>query len=315
VQILITIDPSHAVSSCVQSVASQSWTDDTEFKLLSVMPSNILDPGFSVANAAADHLSLLEEQLSKRIRGTVVSAECEDGHPSDVIVRSAENWSCDLIVVGSHPRRTLQRLLLGSISQSVIERAPCPVLVVRNSKDGDANHPFKRIIVAVDGSPFTNLAVEWLSHRQWFPDTEFCFATVLAPIFDEVEKGDIQEAMSGLAEQEDKESEAMSQIEKVVSSYWPDLSKESYSLEAFTGKPADELITFAADWEADLVVLGSHGHSGLKNLLLGSVSHAVASHAPCSVLVVKPLVHRAAEIERPRPYQDSDDRPQIMTNW
>jgi nucleotide-binding universal stress UspA family protein len=53
------------------------------------------------------------------------------------------------------------------------------------------------------------------------------------------------------------------------------------------GEPKDKIIDIAAEWHADLVVLGSHGRSGLNRFLMGSVSEAVARHAPCSVEIVR----------------------------
>lgn len=57
----------------------------------------------------------------------------EAGHPQDVIVRLARDWSADMIVVGSHGRTGVGRALLGSVAEAVVRHAPCPVLVVRSS--------------------------------------------------------------------------------------------------------------------------------------------------------------------------------------
>jgi nucleotide-binding universal stress UspA family protein len=59
------------------------------------------------------------------------------------------------------------------------------------------------------------------------------------------------------------------------------------SSEAVLGHPEEVIIGNAKTWEADLVVLGSHGYRGFERFLLGSVSQAVASHAPCSVEIVR----------------------------
>ena len=58
------------------------------------------------------------------------------------------------------------------------------------------------------------------------------------------------------------------------------------------GLPGDEIIATAREWQADLVVAGSHGASGLARLVLGSVCHALVTHAPCNVEVVK-IAHAA----------------------
>ncbi|MEW6736880.1 MAG: universal stress protein [Acidobacteriota bacterium] len=59
------------------------------------------------------------------------------------------------------------------------------------------------------------------------------------------------------------------------------------------GDPHSIIVDEATEWAADLIVVGSHGYTGLKRLLLGSVSQFVVSHAPCSVEVVRPKISRA----------------------
>lgn len=63
--------------------------------------------------------------------------------------------------------------------------------------------------------------------------------------------------------------------------------------EVKTGRPAPTIVQCARDGETDLIVIGSHGHSGITRLLMGSVADYVMRHAPCPVLVVRPLEHQA----------------------
>jgi len=64
-------------------------------------------------------------------------------------------------------------------------------------------------------------------------------------------------------------------------------SHEPKSLQVW-GHPAEEICNFASEHHVDLIVMGSHGRSGLKRVLLGSVSHAVANQAPCPLTIVRP---------------------------
>jgi nucleotide-binding universal stress UspA family protein len=54
------------------------------------------------------------------------------------------------------------------------------------------------------------------------------------------------------------------------------------------GKPSDQILAAAREWDADVIVIGTHGRSGVSRLLLGSTAEAVVRHAPCPVLVIKP---------------------------
>lgn len=78
-----------------------------------------------------------------------------------------------------------------------------------------------------------------------------------------------------------------SQIEQQLESYQKSLPCAS-QLEIVTGDPAEEIVRLAKIYDADLIVLGSRGLTGLKRILLGSVSSQIVEDAPCSVLVVKP---------------------------
>jgi nucleotide-binding universal stress UspA family protein len=79
-------------------------------------------------------LSMLVRQLQQH--GRSAESRSAQGHPVEVILRLAEEWQADMIAVGTQGRRGLSRLLLGSVAESLLRRAGCPVLVVRNRRDG-----------------------------------------------------------------------------------------------------------------------------------------------------------------------------------
>ncbi|MCE3223663.1 MAG: putative Universal stress protein [Nitrospira sp.] len=68
--------------------------------------------------------------------GGAAESMSAQGHPVEVILRLAEEWQTDMIAVGTQGRRGLSRLLLGSVAESLLRRAGCPLLVVRNRRDG-----------------------------------------------------------------------------------------------------------------------------------------------------------------------------------
>ena len=65
------------------------------------------------------------------------------------------------------------------------------------------------------------------------------------------------------------------------------ISEQSIQSEVLWGHPAEEICQYASKHDVDLVFIGSHGRSGIREVLLGSVSHAVANHAPCPVTIVR----------------------------
>ncbi len=141
-----------------------------------------------------------------------------------------------------------------------------------------------KILLAVDGSSYSVAAAESVERRQWPPGT---IVRVLSVVPDAVPATVELYAAGSLEETRrlmDKEAERLTNeaAEAVRAS---GLMVETAVRH---GDPRSVIIDEATDWLADLIVVGSHGYTGIKRLLLGSVAQSVVSHAPCSVEVVRP---------------------------
>jgi nucleotide-binding universal stress UspA family protein len=146
-KILLAIDDSPYSEAAVEAVASMTWPPDTTVRVLSavepfVPPATELwyDAGGSLERARQEITTQYEELTARRAerlqaRGLKAEAVVRDGDPRSVIVDEAKDWSADLIVVGSHGRTGLARLLLGSVAQSVVSHAPCSVWIVRKKAE------------------------------------------------------------------------------------------------------------------------------------------------------------------------------------
>ncbi|MDE2490351.1 MAG: universal stress protein [Elusimicrobia bacterium] len=86
------------------------------------------------AMAERDSRSLLDSFLRRAPRGARVALFSVVGGPAAAIAKTAERWSADLLVIGSHGRRGVGRLLLGSVAEGAARRAPCPILIVRGTR-------------------------------------------------------------------------------------------------------------------------------------------------------------------------------------
>jgi nucleotide-binding universal stress UspA family protein len=218
-----------------------------------------------------------------------VRAEAVADSPYWALLKEAERWPADLVVVGSHGRSALGRLILGSVSQHVLSHAPCSVRIGRCRGDGaESGEQAKatsdepaRIIVAVDGSAGSWAAVEAVAARHWPVGTQFrvvtavdlrlaslvnCYGTELATD----DPADTLRCHADAAARRLKEA-GLSAVPVVL-----------------PGDPKYALPGEAARWEADAIVLGAKGHTALQRFLLGSVSAAVAARSRCSVEVVRP---------------------------
>ncbi len=138
----------------------------------------------------------------------------------------------------------------------------------------------KTILVALDGSEIAERIIQTLDNLVLSKDTRVIFSHVFHTPDSETELP---------ADRPQPESPTLSyfNIEKQLQSYQEQLSVNS-ELELVTGDPADEIIRLANIYNADLIIIGSRGLTGMKRIVQGSVSSQVVEEANCSVLVVKP---------------------------
>lgn len=140
-----------------------------------------------------------------------------------------------------------------------------------------------KVLVGVDDSPFSEAAIEYVKRASWPAGTQFVVLSSSPPIWvgpgEAVAAGPIAQLNQ---EQQDYHRSIAERDAKA-------LAGASLEAKAMTvlGDPRSAIVDAATRERADLVIVGSHGRSGFKKLLLGSVASHVVSHAPCSVLVVK----------------------------
>lgn len=143
-----------------------------------------------------------------------------------------------------------------------------------------------KVVIALDDSPYSNHVLDMVCRRHWPEDVEFKLLHVLAPIdlgnWVEVEMPQVQ---SELKERRQKHAEklcgdARHRLEHRV-------ADARVHFEIRHGNPKNEIIKTATDWEANRILIGAHGHNVCPHNLMGSVSRAVAEHAPCSVEIIK----------------------------
>jgi nucleotide-binding universal stress UspA family protein len=141
-----------------------------------------------------------------------------------------------------------------------------------------------KILIALDASTYSDRALEFVARMRWPAGSRVIVLSVLQPVASTlaapyepgvVPVGDLE----GLRQE----------LESLVAGAERTLREVGFSTEArvLTGDPRETLIDVARSERADLIVVGSHGRTGIAKMMLGSVSSHVVTHAPCSVLVVK----------------------------
>ena len=177
------------------------------------------------------------------------------------ILEEAETIQPQLIIMGRHGRTALGRMVMGSVTAKIIGHSHFNVLVVPEQATLD----FHRLLIASDGSPFSDAAWEE--------------ALSIARIA----------GSSLLAVSVARDDSAVSRTEETLQRLQAAAAQAGVPLETqmLRGRPFEAILNAAAMKQVDLIILGSHGRTGLKRLLLGSVAERVIGLASCPVLVAK----------------------------
>ncbi len=240
-------------------------------------------------NNALEQVRLMAERACERLRQNfttwTVSVEITSGSPAWETISKADAWKPDLVVVGSHGQSAIKRLVLGSVSQKVVTEARASVRVARG-KAVVSSSPI-RIVVAVDGSAGSSLAVDAVARRNWPSDTEVCAMIVEDPPVP-LGGGFLETAATDeLIEIDDEYSEWVRSTVETVVSKLRDAGLNAIPMIKF-GDPKTVLVNEADSWRADSIFMGSTGvNAPVSRFLLGSVSAAVAARAHCSVELVR----------------------------
>lgn len=241
--------------------------------------------------AMAPQLVEKAEQAARALLDGVKEQAKKEGLECETIIREGEESykyiideavknKCTMIVTGRRGRTGLRRLMMGSVTARVIGYSPCDVLVVPTA----AQQEFKNILVATDGSKYSSKAAAeavCLAKRSGGTLTAVSVAPAEISTHDNLELTVKQREMLG--------NTAEADAEKYTREVRDAAQKEGVPAKAFvmTGKPADVIIQMAQETKADLIVMGSHGRTGVDKLLMGSVAERVIVTSACPVLVVK----------------------------
>lgn len=138
------------------------------------------------------------------------------------------------------------------------------------------------VIVALDDSPHSLEVVSAVTQRVWPEYTKFKLLTVIEPVenFDDLD-------VTGSEFNNRREKAADKFCGSIREKLEASIPNAIVHYEVRRGSPPKEIIDAAVDWSAELILLGAHGQRGCPTNLMGSVSRAVAHHAPCSVEIVR----------------------------
>lgn len=220
------------------------------------------------------------EATAERARehGVSTLSEVRQGEPYRTIVEYADTRAVDVIVMPTHGRSGLERLLLGSTTERVLRRADQPVLTIR--PDADVEYPYRNVLVPTDGSDCAAAALEMGIDVVTMEEASLEILSVVDVTSLGVDgRSDLQATIL--------EESAEEIVEEATA------TAEAAGLTSVTGTVKHgssihrTVLSYLEEHDVDLVVVGTHGRTGFDRYLLGSVTEALIRTAPVPVLTVR----------------------------
>jgi nucleotide-binding universal stress UspA family protein len=255
------------------------------------VPSASLEGADAIAEA---HLYL--DRMAERLSGQVdaVSTTVLHGEPTDKILETIDAFNADGVVMTTHGRTGFDHLLHGSVTEALLARSSVPVFVVY-ARPGEAPAPpfspeRARLLVPQNESEFDAPAVQAAVNMLGFHG-QIVLVTVVAPpehvIFDESGR----HVLAYLDQQEEvlmrKAREYLTEVAKLLREASAPIDVE---VEVRLGDPASGIAMAALDTHADMIVMATHGRTGVQRAMLGSVAGAVLRTACTPVVLVHPNI-------------------------
>lgn len=222
------------------------------------------------------------ERLLKRMTALLpsgtgpVTSRLEVGSPAEQILSIAQQQSSDLVVMGARGLGPVKERLFGSVSHRIVTSAPCPALIVTQPV-----HRMSRLLLALQGPDDGEAALRLLERRLFREPPAVTVMTVVPELrpLQPLQESSIGPLMDATR------AGAQAFVDQVADR----LASAGYQAAAVTrvGAPAHAIAEETRRSQADLIVMGTRGRSGVSRMVLGSVAHAVLHAPPCSVLVFK----------------------------
>lgn len=210
------------------------------------------------------------ERMAEQERA-LIKTVCDEGEPHSRIVDLADAENADIIVMGRRGKRDVDRMMVGSITARVIGHSSRDVLVV--PEDGTVG--WKKILVSTDGSKYSTAATDRAIAFAASYGGELLVLSVVdvpAEFYAEAPKAVedlIRQAKQYVRDVQDRAAAAGVEAETFIAE----------------GEAFEAIVKLAREQGVNMIVMGSHGRTGIRRLLMGSVTEKVIGHAPCSVLV------------------------------
>jgi len=283
-RILVPTDGSEPATAALEHTVDIASERDATVHLLYVADTNepsLTRLGTEVVDALEHEGKEIVSAAATRAeeRGVSVVTDVVQGDPRPTIVDYADAGPFEYVAMGAHGRRGLGEYVLGSVTDHVVNRSAVPVLTVRAADDVTPQYPYSDVLVPTDGSDHATAALELASTVAERNGARLHLLSIVDELPEVIDTGSAQ-LSSQLEEniQEMLDEAAATATEAGV---------DDVTTTIATGSIPSEVTTYADEEGIDLVVMGTHGHTGLDRHLLGSFTERVIRTSPVPVLTTR----------------------------
>jgi nucleotide-binding universal stress UspA family protein len=297
-KILVPLDGSDLAERALEPASALAKLVNGELLLMGVAVPEIIVAEYGSVNVY--HLSQALDRSHHELLGylqsvqqSIADSRCtvrvavKDGDPASAIVDIAVEESTDLIVMSTHGRSGFTRWMMGSVTTKVLHKAPCPVLAVRSAE------PISRVLITLDGSELAEQALEPGFEVAKRLGAQVTLLTVqVESEIDSTRITELERAESGLGKRVQRRvyERDKQYLQNIADHYEAITGLKAQNLVA-DGHVAQAILYFAEQWGADLIVIATHGRTGLRRWIYGSVTEKILGGAHCAMMIIRPPDH------------------------
>ncbi|MCG1003142.1 MULTISPECIES: universal stress protein [Halobacterium] len=278
--ILVPTDGSECAEVAIGYAEDLAERYEATVHVLCVVDSRSLDTDTRLEQVQEESTEIVTA-VHDRLAGADIPVEdaVRTGVPHQEILDYATQQDTDLVAMGTHGRTGVERFLLGSVTEKVVRQSEVPVLTVRAENDETVTYPYSDILIPTDGSEQAAGAIDvGVDITSTYQARLHAVSVINSTSFGvDVRSADIFEVLD----------EAAQTAVETVANEATEASVSALETAVKYGNPYREIRSYIDEHDIDLVVMGTHGRSGLERYLLGSVTEKIVRTSPVPVLTVR----------------------------
>ncbi|MCA9949540.1 MAG: universal stress protein [Anaerolineales bacterium] len=286
--ILVPLDGSELAERVLQPAVALAVALSAKLTLLRVSPQLTLltaDPQVytEMSRMGEDRVHAYLRDVQMDLPDDIyINLVCENGSAADVIVQYAETHAVDLIMMSSHGRSGLSRWVYGSVSEKVLHQSPCAIVIMRSKAEREL-FQYNQLLVPLDGSELAESALPIAVGLAQTLDAGLHLLRVTEPAHVVFETVSMHQVFNEIEAAEREEADAY------LKAKLTDLSdmEVTTAVQPSKGSAANAIIDYVGTQQIDLIVMSSHGRSGLSRWVYGSIAEKVLQGSCCATMIIR----------------------------